>query len=180
MYIYPLLLTRLYCRWFAQHKVYNWMLIQTWLVRFLLIYQIWKGSWFEQNFNRSFLRKFYTSTLLLNKLFLRRIFFEDFSIYIPRPTCINDDALCHVWLQLTQWFWRRSRKCKNIRTDGLNDAGQIIIRKAYLSFNFRSGELKRPKTNKQKPNKVKVSFRFTHSKSYTLLLILLRDLLHRE
>jgi hypothetical protein len=28
------------------------------------------------------------------------------------------DDLCQVWLELVQWFWRRSRKCKSLQTDG--------------------------------------------------------------
>jgi hypothetical protein len=41
--------------------------------------------------------------------------FEQFRI--PSP---NDD-LCQVWLKLAQWFWRRSRKCKSLQTDGWTD-----------------------------------------------------------
>jgi hypothetical protein len=41
--------------------------------------------------------------------------FEQFRI--PSP---NDD-LCQVWLKLAQWFWRRSRKCKSLQTDGQQD-----------------------------------------------------------
>jgi hypothetical protein len=31
------------------------------------------------------------------------------------------DDLCQVWLKLAQWFWRRSRKCKSLQTDGQTD-----------------------------------------------------------
>jgi hypothetical protein len=31
------------------------------------------------------------------------------------------DDLCQVWLKLAQWFWRRSRKCKSLQTDGRTD-----------------------------------------------------------
>jgi hypothetical protein len=39
--------------------------------------------------------------------------------------------LCQLWLQLVEWFWKRSRKCKSLQTDD----GQHAIRKAH------SGEL---------------------------------------
>jgi hypothetical protein len=31
------------------------------------------------------------------------------------------DDLCQVWLKLAQWFWRRSRKCKSLKTEGKTD-----------------------------------------------------------
>jgi hypothetical protein len=31
------------------------------------------------------------------------------------------DDLCQVWLKLAQWFWRKSRKCKSLQTDGPTD-----------------------------------------------------------
>jgi hypothetical protein len=31
------------------------------------------------------------------------------------------DDLCQVWLKLAQWFWRRSRKCKSLQTEGQTD-----------------------------------------------------------
>jgi hypothetical protein len=34
--------------------------------------------------------------------------FEQFRIPSPQE----------VWLKLVQWFWRRSRKCKSLQTDG--------------------------------------------------------------
>jgi hypothetical protein len=40
------------------------------------------------------------------------------------------DDLCQVWLKLVRRFWRRSRKCKSLQTDGQTDAGQRAIRKA--------------------------------------------------
>jgi hypothetical protein len=33
-------------------------------------------------------------------------------------TPLPKDDLCQVWLKLAQWFWRRSRKCKSLQTDG--------------------------------------------------------------
>jgi hypothetical protein len=42
------------------------------------------------------------------------------------------DDLCQVWSKLTQWFWRRIRKCKSLQTDG-----QWAIRNAHLSFQLR-------------------------------------------
>jgi hypothetical protein len=46
------------------------------------------------------------------------------------------DHLCQVWLKLAQWFWRRSRKCKSLPTDGRTD-GRRAIRIAHLSFQLR-------------------------------------------
>jgi hypothetical protein len=31
------------------------------------------------------------------------------------------DDLCQIWLKLAQWFWRKSRKCKSLQTDGQTD-----------------------------------------------------------
>jgi hypothetical protein len=39
---------------------------------------------------------------------------------IPSPK----DDLCQVWLKLAQWFWRRSKKCESLQTDGQTDNGQ--------------------------------------------------------
>ena len=51
------------------------------------------------------------------------------------------DSLCHVWLKLAQWFWRR--KCEKFtdrqtdtQSDGRTDRRQTT-RKAYLSFQLR-------------------------------------------
>jgi hypothetical protein len=53
----------------------------------------------------------------------------------------SKDDLCHAWLKLAQWFWRRSRKCKSLqtdrRTDRQTDDGQKVIRIAHLSFQLR-------------------------------------------
>ena len=40
----------------------------------------------------------------------------------PRPK----DDLCQVWLKLAQRFWRRSRKCKSLQTDGRTDGRQTM------------------------------------------------------
>jgi hypothetical protein len=62
----------------------------------------------------------------------------------PNPLHLNKlespppkDDLCQVWLKLTQWFWRRSQKCKSLQTDGRRDDGQKAIRIAHLSFQLR-------------------------------------------
>ena len=45
------------------------------------------------------------------------------------------DASCNVWLKLAQWFWKRRRKCeKCTTTTTTTENGQILIRKAHLSF----------------------------------------------
>jgi hypothetical protein len=44
------------------------------------------------------------------------------------------DDLCKVWLKLAQWFWRKSRKCKSLQTDGQS---------VKLTRAFSSGELKK-------------------------------------
>ena len=54
----------------------------------------------------------------------------------------SKDALCQVWLKLTQMFWRRSWKCEKFTTTTTTttttDKGQILNRKAH----FGSGDLK--------------------------------------
>ena len=54
------------------------------------------------------------------------------------------DALCQVWLNLAQWFWRRRWKCEKFtdrrtdrQTDRQTDDGRQVIRKAHLSFQLR-------------------------------------------
>jgi hypothetical protein len=34
------------------------------------------------------------------------------------------DDLCQVWSKLTQWFCRKSRKCKSLQTDGRTTGDQ--------------------------------------------------------
>jgi hypothetical protein len=41
--------------------------------------------------------------------------FEQFRTPAPK------DHLCQVWLKLAQRFWKRSRKCKSLQTDGQTD-----------------------------------------------------------
>jgi hypothetical protein len=43
------------------------------------------------------------------------------------------DDLCQVWSKLAQWFWRRSRKCKSLQTDGQMD-GQTDDQKSSLEL----------------------------------------------
>jgi hypothetical protein len=50
---------------------------------------------------------------------------------------LPNDNLCQDLSKLTQWFWRRSRKCKSLQTYRQTDAGQQAIRKAHLSFQLR-------------------------------------------
>jgi hypothetical protein len=90
--------------------------------------------------------------------FWRRRFLKIFSVfllfcdYLPlersNPLHFNNlespppkDYLCQVRLKLAQWFWRRSRKCKSLqtdgRTDGQTDDGQRAIIIAHLSFQLR-------------------------------------------
>jgi hypothetical protein len=38
-----------------------------------------------------------------------------------RKSNFPTDDLCQVWLKLALWFWRRSRKCKSLQTDGKTD-----------------------------------------------------------
>ena len=50
------------------------------------------------------------------------------------------DTLCHVWLKLAQWFWRKRWKCEMFidgLMDGRTDDGRQLIRKAHLSFQLR-------------------------------------------
>jgi hypothetical protein len=71
------------------------------------------------------------SQLVLEKKIFKKKFsvFLLFCDYLPlekgNPLHLNNlespppkDDLCQVWLNLAQWFWRRSRKCKSLQTDG--------------------------------------------------------------
>ena len=56
------------------------------------------------------------------------------------------DDLCKVWLKLAQRFWRRSRKCKSLQTDGQTDRRTDRRttdkrRSEKLTWAFSSGEL---------------------------------------
>jgi hypothetical protein len=66
------------------------------------------------------------------------------------PLHLNKNDLCKVCLKLAQWFWKRTRKCKSLQTDGWTDGktdfGQQ--RSEKLTWAFCSGELKTWKRNK--------------------------------
>jgi hypothetical protein len=64
---------------------------------------------------------------------------------LESPSPKND--LCQLWLKLVQWFWRRSRKCKSLQTDGQTDRqtdGRTPGngRSEKLTWAFSSDELK--------------------------------------
>jgi hypothetical protein len=106
------------------------------------LYQVWLNlaSWFWRRFLKMFsvflLFRYYLPLekgypLRLNKL--------------ESPPPKND--LCQVWLKLAQWFWRRSRKCKSLQTDGQTDRQTDRLtpdngRSEKLTWAFSSGELK--------------------------------------
>jgi hypothetical protein len=115
------------------------------------LYQVWlnMACWF---WRRRFLKIF--SVFLL------------FRYYLPLekgyPLRLNKlespppkDDLCQVYLKLVMWFWRRSRKCKSLQTDGQTDgqtdAGQRAIRKAHLSFQLRWAKNKNKQTKGKNP-----------------------------
>jgi hypothetical protein len=80
----------------------------------------------------------YQVSLNLAYWFWRRRFLKIFNVYLlfryylplekGYPLHLNKhespspkDDLCQFWLKLAQWFWRRSRKCKSLQTDGKTD-----------------------------------------------------------
>jgi hypothetical protein len=66
------------------------------------------------------------------------MYFYSFAIISPWRRAIPFLwTFTQVWLELVQWFWRRSRKCESLQTDRQTDAGQQAIRKAHLSFQLR-------------------------------------------
>ena len=90
--------------------------------------------------------------------------FSLFRNYLPLEKCgalhLNKlqspspkDALCQVWLQLAQWFWRRRWKCEKFtdgRTDGQMDRQTTDNRGSEkLTWAFSSGELKKTSMGKQ-------------------------------
>ena len=92
------------------------------------------------------------SVVLEKKIFNFNMFFYYFVIISPwkRGGALHlnklespspKDALCQVWLKLAQWFWRRRWKCEKFTTTTTTttttDNGQILIRKAHLSFRLR-------------------------------------------
>jgi hypothetical protein len=91
--------------------------------------------------------------LVLEKKIFKKIsvYFYSFAIISPWRRCSPSfeqtwipspkDDLCQVCLKLAVWFWRRSQKCKSRQTDGQEDDGQHMIRKAHLSFQLRTKTL---------------------------------------
>jgi hypothetical protein len=93
-------------------------------------------------------------------LVLEKKIFKIFSVfllffdYLPLDKgdllCLNNlespppkDDLCQIWLKLVQWFWRGSRKCKSLKTDGQTDRRMTDSRRSEkLTWAFSSGELK--------------------------------------
>jgi hypothetical protein len=86
--------------------------------------------------------------------FWRRRFLKIFSVwlrYLPlenvNPRNLKNlespspkDDLCQVWLNLAQWSWKRSRKCKSVKTDGRTDGRRTTgdqNRSLHLSFQLR-------------------------------------------
>ena len=53
-------------------------------------------------------------------------------IKLPLPKFV----LCHVWLKLAEWFWRRRCKCEKFTTTK-TDNKQISVRKAHLGLRLR-------------------------------------------
>jgi hypothetical protein len=105
----------------------------------------------------------YQVWLKLARWFWRRRFLKFFSVfllfryYLPLekgyPLPLNKlespsskDDLCQVWLKLVQWFWRRSRKCKSLQTDGQTNRRtdrHTPDNGRSEKLTFSSGELKR-------------------------------------
>jgi hypothetical protein len=116
------------------------------------------------------------------------LFFYYLPLEIGYPLRLNKlefpppkDDLCQVWLKLAQWFWRRSKKCKSLQTDGQTDrrqdrqmdAGQWVIRKAHelkMNLNYTINNINVNLLNALKMlilDKLKVSqdtFRYNFSK----------------
>jgi hypothetical protein len=81
------------------------------------LYQVWLklACWF---WRRRFLKIFSVFLLFCYYLPLEKdnpLHFNNLESPPPK------DDLCQVWLKLAQWFWRRSRKCKSLQTDGRTD-----------------------------------------------------------
>jgi hypothetical protein len=106
---------------------------------FLWLSPLWRGPGplFEQTWI-PFTQGWFVPSLIelcpgvLEKFFLKLQFFLLFRDYLllerGDPLHLNKlespppkDDLCQVWLKLVQWFWRRSRKCKSLQTDGKTD-----------------------------------------------------------
>ena len=55
---------------------------------------------------------------------------KDLAHYLIKlESLASKDALCHVWLKLAQWFWRRRWKCEKFTTTTTDNG------KAHLSLN---------------------------------------------
>jgi hypothetical protein len=88
------------------------------------LYQVWLN--YAQWFLRRFKKKIQCFLLFCNYLPLEKgdpLYLNKLESPPPR------DDLCQVWVKLALWFWRRSRKCKSLQTDG-----QRAIRITHLSF----------------------------------------------
>jgi hypothetical protein len=78
------------------------------------LYQVWLNlaHWF---WRRNFLKIF--SVFLLFCFYLpleKRVPLHLNTLESP----LSKDNLCQVWLKLALWFWRSSRKCRSLQTDG--------------------------------------------------------------
>ena len=88
------------------------------------------------------------------KIFNFVIVFSLFRSYLPfensgtlhlnkLKSSLPKDVLRQVWLKLVQWFWRRRRKFETLTTTPTvttrttTDSGQILIRKAHLSWRLK-------------------------------------------
>ena len=56
------------------------------------------------------------------------------------------DALCHIWLKLAQWFWRKSRNCKKGRTN--RQTPNATWSKKLTDFSFQLKWAKKEEKNK--------------------------------
>jgi hypothetical protein len=114
---------------------------------------------------------FLSSLIEIGLLVLEKRIFKNFSAFLlfcydlplekVVPLHLNNlessspkDDLCQIWLKLTQWFWRRCRKCKSLQSwtarqmDGYEDEGKR--RSVKLTWAFSSGELKTMPISKEK------------------------------
>jgi hypothetical protein len=80
------------------------------MYRVLLILACWLWRRFKKKISVYFLFRYYLPLEKGNPLHLN-------TLETPPPK----DFQCQVLLKLAQWFWRRSRKCKTLQTDGLTD-----------------------------------------------------------
>ena len=82
----------------------------------------------------------YIITLIKRGKISHNLLFENWMVvYLNKlESCSPKDAMCQVWLKLTQWFWRRL-KCEKFTTTTtmMTDNGQILIRKTHLRLWLR-------------------------------------------